>query len=185
MKPARWAFLIALACALLAYGTAPAATPDPLSYDDPGMHFRPPDGWERLPVDQVPSDPQGPRAVAAYVFKKNKQDQRYMILLVEPYSGTLDGFEKSHEGELRNGADGTFIDRHESLRLSNGMPAIWLRVTARSGTFQSTRLNEFLVYDLTRGIILRYQGRAGDFRDDEARAAMTSLYVVVYPKNRP
>ncbi len=38
--------------------------------------------------------------------------------------------------------------------------------------------------DTKRGITVAYVGRQGDFDEKDAKAALASLYVVVYPRSR-
>jgi hypothetical protein len=183
----RKTWLVALSAALLLLGAnAALAADDPLDYSDPGMHFRPPDGWERVPMQDVGSGEEGkgpPRAI--YVLKKNKSDQRVISITIEPFQGTLDGFARNHAGELRQQGDSTFIEKQEKTTLSNGMPAIWMKVNQGAKVGQFFRRYEFVVIDLSRGIVVSYAGRVGDFDEKEAKTALASLYVVVYPRGRP
>jgi hypothetical protein len=170
---------------LIMFGPGMAlAASDPLSYDDPGMHFRPPDGWERLQLTDSGPDQNGNRPPAAvYFLKKSKFDQRLITVTVQPFNGSLDGFVHSRTGDLRAQSDSTFVEKQEKTTLSNGMPAYWLKVNQGAKLGQYVRRYEYLVIDLTRGIVVSYAGRAGDFDEKEARDALASLYVVVYPRN--
>ncbi len=176
-----------LTIALLAFA-APAFAADSLSYDDPGMHFKPPDGWTRVELNQEPAgannDEKRPPA-AIYVWHRGQIDQRTIVVNIQPFEGTLDGFESQHESDLRSASDGTFIDKKTKTTLANGMPAFFLKVSSGSelGTF--TRRYEYLVYDGTRSIDVAYGGRQGDFDEKDAVAALASLYVVMYPAKRP
>ena len=127
MKP-----LAALALALLwvASGSAafaqtqpaPAPTNNPLSYDDPGMHFAPPAGWERIAL--APPDPSanGEAPVALYVKNRGRSDQQLITVEIKPFDGSLEGLESSHESDLRSAVDSTFIDKRQRTTLQNGMP---------------------------------------------------------------
>jgi len=175
-----------LASPLLALGTAGAAD-DPLSYDDPGMHFRPPAGWERIDLTEAnaAADRSGSRPIAAYSFHQGKRDARVLLISTSPYTGSLDGAESSHETEIHSASDAAFVDRHEKTKLANGMPAYWLRISVtdtKSGMFQ--RRFEYVVYDGTRSIVAALVGRSGDFDEKEAKEALASLYVVMYPRGR-
>jgi hypothetical protein len=178
--------LIGMTLCLVMFGPGMAlGASDPLSYDDPGMHFRPPDGWERLPIAESGPDQGGNRPpVAVYFLKKSKYDQRLITITVQPFTGSLDGFGNSRTGDLRQQSDSTFVEKQEKTKLSNGMPAIWLKVNQGANLGQYVRRYEYLVIDLTRGIVVSYAGHAGDFDEKEAKDALASLYVVVYPRNR-
>ena len=65
------------------------------------------------------------------------------------------------------------------------MPAYYLRVNGGSSAGQFTEHFEYLVCDGTRSIAVAYVGPQGTFSEDAAKAALASLYVVVYPKRRP
>jgi hypothetical protein len=175
-----------MALCLVMYGPGMAlAADDPLSYDDPGMHFRPPDGWERLQLSDSGPDQNGPRPpVAVYFLKKSKSDQRLITITVQPFTGSLDGFVNSRTSDLRKQSDSTFVEKQQKTTLSNGMPAYWLKVNQGASLGQYVRRYEYLVIDLTRGIVVSYTGRAGDFDEKEAKDALASLYVVVYPRSR-
>jgi hypothetical protein len=163
-----------------------AADPDPLSYDDPGMHFRPPDGWVRVIMDgSGGTDQSGNRAPAAvYVMRKGNSDLRNILITIDMFAGTVDDLERMHEGELRKTNEGTFIDKHEKTTLANGMPAYWLRASEGTQLGAFTRRYEWVVADGTRSIIVSYVGKQGLFDDKDARAALASLYVVAFPRNR-
>ncbi len=176
-------FLLAALLVLLATPAAVAQTPDPLSYDDPAMHFRPPDGWTRLDI-QMQENSSGMKPVAAYLLRKSKTDQRVITISVQPFDGSLEGFERSHESDLRNSQEGTFIDRHEQTKLSNGMPVYFIRVNTGTGSLGATRSYQYIAIDTARGIVVSYGGRLGDFDEKDAKEALSSLYIVVYPRRR-
>jgi hypothetical protein len=104
---------------------------------------------------------------------------------VEPFDGPLGNFESSHESDLRNQGQesSTFVDKKELTTLANGMPAYFLRVNQGNAAGQFMRSYQYIVIDKQRGIVASYQGRAGQFDDKDAKAALSSLYVVVYPKH--
>jgi hypothetical protein len=183
-------FLALLALVAACFVTAPAArsADDPLAFDDPGMHFRPPDGWERLPTPPLPPGStmgiNETAPVAAWVFHSGKIDQRVITVNIRSYDGDLDALERSHESDLRNATDGLFVDKHDLTKLSNGMPAYWLRTSEGSEIGKYYRRYEWVVFDGHRSILVTYLGRQGDFSDKDAKEAMASLYVVVYPRDR-
>jgi hypothetical protein len=177
-------FVLAITALLAISGSAASrAADDPLSYSDPGMHFQAPDGWERLPIQDQSAD-RGGTPVAAYILKKNKYEQRVITIVTQTFTGPLEAFEHSHVSDLRQQGDSTYIEKQEKTALSNGMPAYWLKVNQGANLGQYVRRYEYLVIDLSRGIIVSYVGRAGDFDEKDAKAALSSLYVVVYPKTR-
>jgi hypothetical protein len=181
--------LLSLAAAfLLGTPSAHAATTDPLSFDDPGMHFRPPDGWERVPIlnkdgEAPAADYGGPAAV--WVFDRGKADQRIIEITIKRYQGSLDELEHETESTMRNGTDGLFIDKHELTKLENGMPAYWMRTSEGSDIGKYFRRYQYIVYDGQRSIIVALVGHQGDFEEKDAKAALSSLYVVAYPGPRP
>ncbi len=165
---------------------AAVATQDPLAYDDPGMHFRPPDGWRRVPLAAQGANNDGKRPPAAvYVLHPGKAEQRTIVIDIQPFDGTLDGYERSRESELHSEADGTFVDRKSKTTLGNGMPASFLQVSQPGGAAgHQLRRYDYLIYDLQRSIDVAYVGRYGDFDENEVKAALGSLSVVVYPRRR-
>jgi hypothetical protein len=178
-----WAGPLRIAQAATAAAPVAALTPDPLSYDDPAMHFRPPDGWTRVPVKPPDGGGDEPAPVAAYAFHAGKSDARAIVITVAPFDGSLEAFKSSHESELR-GAGDTFVDHEDRTTLANGMPAYFLKVTQGVGAGQQVRRFEYLAIDLTRSIDVAMIGRAGDFDENDAKKALASLYVVVYPRTR-
>ena len=165
---------------------APAATRDPLAYDDPGMHFRAPDGWTRVDLGnaQAASGDKAPPA-AVFTYDAGKRDQRTIVVDIQPFDGTLEGLERSKETDLRNAADGTFVDGKTRLTLGNGMPAYFLKVSQPAGAAgNQIRRYDYVIYDLTRGIDVAFIGRYGDFDENDVKRAFASLSVVVYPRGR-
>ncbi len=158
------------------------ARADSLSYDDPGMHFTAPDGWTRLEVP--PGDPGGSdkQVVAGFVLHAGHSDQRSIVITVQPFSGSLDEYEKQHESELRQDSDSAFVEDHTKTTLANGMPAYFFK--ARTGDVASghdVERNEYLVIDTKRAIDVAFVGGVGQTSDKDVKAALSSLYVVVYP----
>ncbi len=175
-----------LALALLAAAPfAPAGAGDSLSYDDPGMHFRAPDGWQRFDL------PQGGTAtgehrppVAEYSRDFGNGDRRAIVVDVQPYDGGLDRLVSDQESELRRASDDVQITGEERSPLANGMPAYWLCADQGSELGKLLRRCEYIVFDGQRSIVVSYFGRQGFFDGKEAKSALASLYVVVYPQGR-
>ncbi len=166
---------------------APAPTPtvDSLAYNDPGMHFRAPDGWKRIQLTDAANDPNAKLPAAVFTYHGDRTDARTIVITIEPYSGTLEGLEVSKESELRSSADGTFVDRKSKIVLGNGMPGYAIKVSQPSGPAgHQLRRYDYVIFDLARSIDVAYIGRYGDFEDRDVEAALASLSVVVYPRPR-
>ncbi len=165
----------------------PAPTVDPLTYDDPGMHFRAPDGWKRVDLTGAPNDPSGkagPAAVFLFAPDRNN-DARTILITIEPFAGTLEGLVHSRESVLRSANEGTFVDHETKIALANGMPAYLVQTSQPGGPVgHQLRRYDYIVYDLQRSIDVAYVGRYGDFEEKDVRAALASLSVVVYPRRR-
>ena len=172
--------------AALTLGASVHAATDPNSYDDAGMHFAAPDGWLRLPTPDDTTSPglDAKTVLAAYAFANGKNDSRVISITAEPFDGTLDGAESSHETELRNASDTTLVDHKVKTALANGMPAWFLKISQGSDPFTAVRLYQYIVFDGSREIVTSYSGRQFNFSEDDAKKALASLYVVVYPKHR-
>ncbi len=163
-----------------------------LSYDDPGMHFKAPDGWERIDVPSGDATGGGGAAgggdappAAVFMYDRGRLDQRTIIIDIKSEADSLDAFERGHESDLRQQAgNDTHVDKRTQVTLSNGMPAYLLQVTSGDG-LASLRRYEYLVYDGTRDIDVAYFGHQGEFDEKDALAALSSLYVVAYPHDRP
>ena len=177
--------LLALAFALPALsGHAAASAADGLSYDDPGMHYRAPDGWQRIDLPKVAADSDGPHPPAAEFFKDfSKGDRRAIVVQIEPYDGGLERLVSDQESELRRGDD-TRINGEQRTTLANGMPAYWLCADQGSELANLVRRCEYAVFDGQRSIVVVYVGRQGYFDANEAKSALASLYVVLYPQGR-
>ena len=150
-----------MALCLVMYGHGMAlAADDPLSYDDPGMHFRPPDGWERLQLSDSGPDQNGNRPpVAVYFLKKSKSDRRLITITVQPFTGSLDGFAHSRASDLRQQSDSTFVEKQQKTTLSNGMPAYWLKVNQGASLGQYVRRYEYLVIAFLFGLATAIIGK--------------------------
>ncbi len=164
---------------------APAVAAGSLSYDDPGMHFKAPDGWQRIDVPSGDSaNSQDKPPVAVFAFDPGHSDAQTIIITIRTAdSDSLDAFERSHEGDLRQGSDSTNVDKRTHVTLANGMPAYLVQTTSGDG-LQSIRRYEYLVYDGARDIDVAFAGHQGEFTEKQALAALSTLYVVAYPGDR-
>jgi hypothetical protein len=169
------------------FASAGVALAGDMDYDDPGMHYSPPAGWEKIPV---PQDAQGQGGdddkppVAVYAFHRGQSDQRTIVISIQDFDGSLDEFDRSHESDVRKGAEGTFVDKPIKTALANGMPVYLLKVSTGSEAGNFVQRFEYLMIDGTRSIDVSYSGRQGDFSQKDAVDAFSTLYVVAYPRHR-
>jgi hypothetical protein len=188
MKLRPIAALLGLLFACLWLAPAARAADDPLSFDDPGMHFKAPDGWERFPLQESGENPGGQAGsapIAVWGFHVGKGDQRVISIVIRSSDEGLETIERQHEADLRDQGDGVFIDKHELTKLENGMPAYWVRSSSGTDAGKFYRRYEWVVFDGKRSIFVTLLGKQGDFDDAYAKAALKSLYVVAYPGARP
>jgi hypothetical protein len=175
--------LLALAVSFgLAVPSAVRADDSKLSYDDPAVHFSAPDGWQQQNLP--PEVQQGAHYVAAFTKTFDRNDTRTITLRIEPYAGTLNGLQGSHESDLRGQADNVFVDKKTRITLANGMPAWLMKVSIGQDPGRTVRDFEYVVFDGRRSIIASYVGRDGTFDDKEAISALSTLSVVLYPAGR-
>ncbi len=180
------AFLAAFVIGAIALRAS--ADPDPLSYDDPGMHFKAPDGWKRVPIPADSSSPglEEKKMLAAYTLTIDRNEGRFISIVASPFDGAVDAAESQQESDLRNGSDSTLVDHKTKITLANGMPAWFIHVSqSNDDPFKSTETYEYIVSDGSRMIVTAYAGRAASLSEDDAKKALSSLYVVLYPKHRP
>ncbi|MBD5635662.1 MAG: hypothetical protein IAI49_14410 [Candidatus Eremiobacteraeota bacterium] len=177
-------------CALLfaSLAIAPlAASADAPSYNDDGMHFDAPANFTK--IDLPPTDPTGSddgdavAPLAAFVYHAGKTDQQTITITVKRFDGSVAEFDKSHVGELRK-VESTFVAKNELTTLKNGMPAYYLKTNGGETAGAFVQHFEYLVCDGTRGIDLSYGGPSGAFDESSAKAVLSTLYVVVYPRHR-
>jgi hypothetical protein len=176
------AFVLASLCATF------AADGD---YDDPGMHFSPPPGFEKISLapaagQDAPSQDEDKRPPAAvYVYHRGQPDQRTIVIDIQSFDGDLATFESAHESDMRKGTDGAFVDKPVKTSLANGMPVLLLKMTSGNDPGHFSQRYEYLMIDGTRSIAVSYYGRQGDFEKKDALDAFSSLYVVAYPRHHP
>jgi len=168
----------------VALATSAAIAADPLSFDDPGMHFRAPDGWERVDLGDAAGTDNAPAAV--FALRRDRADALAIIIKITDFDGSLEGFVNQRRSELRSGGDNvtTFLLKQTPLTLDNGMPAFLITSESNVGTGSQHKTFEYLIIDGKRGIDVRYTGLVGDVDDDVAKRALSSLYVVAYPTRR-
>lgn len=180
------AFLLValLPAAVLAQNATPAAPAQPtLQYNDPAMSFTAPAGFRPMPVP--PHDPanfENPAIMAAYVKNAGGRNAMSIVLRMENYDGSPDGWATTADNDLRGSTDGAFISR-SATKLSNGMPAYWEVVTVGSG-FDQIKTYQYLWADGVRGVTLSLICRDGVIGDDAAKALLSNVTAVAYPKYR-
>ncbi len=193
------AALVALALPCAARADAPAAPSAAASvapvatYNDAGMHFEAPAGWETVPISANPDGSGSPDGggdsdeatpVAAFIYHRGKSDQVAIVIKTAPFDGRVDDYDVSHNSALRKDGD-TFIAKNEKITLANGMPAYFVKANSGSEAGHYVETLEYLVCDGTRSIDVSYIGGEGTFDETKARSAFASLYVVAYPTRRP
>jgi len=185
----RLVFVTALAALALAAfpmrGAADAAA-DPMTYEDPAMRFTAPAGYERAPIALPsafnPGEPGGPTNVATFIKNRaSKTDYRIITVVLEPFDGTLDGFEATSENNLRGSVDSVFFSKKERSGLKNGMPAYWLSISIGSG-FDTLHRYAYEWIDTVRGVTLSITAR--DISEKEAKEALAEASATAYPRGR-
>lgn len=165
-------------------GFAAAAEPaDPLSYDDPAMHFAAPPGWERVRFTPSTTEDSS-HPVAIFAKDRGEYDQRTIAIEVGRFDGTFDSVADVHASELRTQFDHAFIDHKARVVLPNGMPAWWQRVSYGQELGHIYERYEYVLFDGRRSIVVSYTAHLGDADDKDAKAALSSLSVVLYPNGR-
>jgi len=179
------ALLVASAAPVRADQASPApAASDLATFSDRSITFTAPPGFTKVPLGSPDNSSGNPVMIALFVKNRGAANQRMIQIVVEDTDNDLGSFETAHESELRKEVDSTFVDKKIKTTLSNGMPAIWLKISQGDQIGQFTRRYEYVVIDLKRGITASYVGRQGDFDDKEAQAALAGLVVVAYPHDR-
>ncbi|HEY8297798.1 MAG TPA: hypothetical protein VIG32_07245 [Candidatus Baltobacteraceae bacterium] len=167
---------------------APAASPAPaapVQFSDPAMQFTAPAGYFKLNVP--PHDPTNfsqSTIVAAFVKSPGRDEQRLITVSMENWDGfSLTGFEGTNENELRSKVDSLFVSRKEQTTLSNGMPAFWMVLSVGSG-FASQKWYQYVWVDGMRAVTVAIKAKLGELDEKDARAALSNLSGVAYPRNR-
>jgi hypothetical protein len=177
--------ILTIVALIAAVFLARPALADDLSYDDPGMHYRAPDGWQRVPIGDAAGADGAPTAV--FVLRASKNQPRAVTITIDDYDGTLAEYASSHERDVRqhagdNGA--VLVERNDLTKLPNGMPVVYLVWTLSTDTGAPLKNYEYLFIDGQRSVSVKYSGYASDIGDADAAATLKSLYAVAYPKKR-
>jgi hypothetical protein len=176
------------AATTFAFASPTGALAEPPSYNDDGMHFDAPADFEKLPL-AAPADPTGsddddsPLPVAVFAYHKGKIDQRVIQITVARFEGRVEAFDVSKISEERKNSN-SFVAKNEKTTLQNGMPAYFVKLNAGATAGQYVQSYQYFVCDGTRSIVVAYSGQQGSFDDATAKAALSTLYVVVYPNHR-
>ncbi len=192
MKPIKFyvaalAAMMALVLPLLA--SAQDATPaqDPLEYDDAAMHYRAPDGAQLVGQMQHPTLStlsQDPTPIARWVMGTAHQNAKLISIVMESFTGSLDGFESSYANELRAEDESTLVKSKDSVLLQNGMPAMFLDVTQGTG-FKTPKIYAYIWIDSQRGVILSVEAMLGTLNADRAKQLLAGATAVRYPGDAP
>ncbi|MGH7737853.1 MAG: hypothetical protein ACREMP_08310 [Candidatus Tyrphobacter sp.] len=180
------AFAMVLAVQARAFAQETTPTPDPLTYDDPAMHYEAPAGAVLLsPMQHVAlSDlSQDPTAVATWAVGRG-EDAKFISIIMESYTGDLDGFDSTYENSLRESDPATLVKHKEHALLANGMPALFLDVTQGAG-FSTRKVYAYIWIDSQRAVVLTVQAHLGALDEASAKQLLAGATAVRYPTDQP
>jgi len=161
--------------------SAPAAANASLVYDDASMHLSVPAGYTRLtPNPSEESDKLTP--VVGFLRNPGKDDQIMVTVEMQPVRGSPEDWASQAEQQIRGRMDNPFVKK-EALRLSNGMPAYFMKIAFGEG-FSSMQQYAYAIYDGRRGILVGATAKLGVLDNDKAKALLKDLSVVIYPRGR-
>lgn len=178
--------LCVLLLPLIAHAQDASPPPDPLSYDDPAMHYAAPPGavllggqmlhptLDALSQDLMP--------IAQWVVGRPPKIE-VIALQMETFSGPLSGFVSQFENNLRGNDSATLVKHSELTQLTNGMPVEFIEVTQGAG-FETHKIFAYLWIDGQRGVVLGVECTLGVTDADSARQLLTSATAVRYPLGR-
>lgn len=158
----------------------PTPTPNYQVYDDPAMHFKAPAaylplGQRKLSLRQLTEDPQIVAGWAIHDPDRPKQ----IVIEMESYQDNLNGFDQVFEQQLRAKFSGIVRDK-EHVSLKNGMPALFMTMTAGAG-FSAVKMYWYLWVDGQRGVALGLQTQVGQLSVAEAKRLLADCTAVAYP----
>lgn len=167
--------------------TAPSPAPTPSgAYDDPAMHFSAPAAYRRAPfaAPVIDQDTEKLTVVAGYTRDAGTASQRVIVLAMRSFKGRNSAdWESAVENDLRQQIPDLFVSRKSEAHLSNGMPAYFMKLSYGEG-FSSMQQYGYAVFDGRRGIWISVSGHLGAIDENEAKAALADLSVVLYPAYR-
>jgi hypothetical protein len=178
------AALMLLPLGASAQEVAPGPTPNPHIYDDNGMHFVAPAEFHPIAQRKLKLEDlsDGLQVVAGWVGGSPSRPER-IVLQQQAFDGSLDGFSSNFQQQLRQAyGDATFKNK-EQTKLRNGMPAIFIQMTAGSG-FDVTTVFTYLWVDGSRGVALSVMAPVGEVDADGAKRLLSDASAVRYPAER-
>ncbi len=162
--------------------------PDPLDYNDPAMHYSaPPEAklvgnMMQVTLDQLNDDP---TTVASWVIPgKSHTDVKVITIMMESYTGDLDGWDSTYENALREQDSSADIKNKEHVELQNGMPALFVEATLGSG-FSTEKVFAYIWIDSQRGVVLSASAPLGGIDEDQAKQLLAGATAVKYPADQP
>lgn len=178
----------ALALPVTAGAQEASAGSDPHEYDDAAMHYAAPANSVLMGTIQRPTLQtltQDPTIVARWAITGHSaQDTKVISLVMEAYSGTLDGFESNYANELRGDDSSTLVKSKDSVTLQNGMPAYFLDITQGSG-FDTHKIYAYMWIDSQRAVVLSVTALLGAIQEDQAKEMLAGATAVRYPTDQP
>lgn len=177
------AFALLVAAAPLAAGAQDATNANPNAYNDPAMSFTAPATFKRIPVPaHDPAQFDQPAVMAMYVKNPGTARTVAISLRMDAFGGDVQGWATNEDNQLRSSSDSAFIKRTDT-KLPNGMPAIWEDITLGSG-FNQLKIYRFLWADGVRGVELSESAQDGVIQEAHAKADLSLVSAVAYPKYR-
>ncbi len=181
-------FALVLPLVVAAQDEQPTPNPDPLDYNDPAMHYSAPANARLVGnINQVTLDDLGddPTTIATWVIPaKNATDVKVISIMMESYTGDLDGWDSTYENALREQDSSADIKNKENVQLQNGMPAYFVEATLGSG-FSTHKIFAYIWIDSQRGVVLSASAELGGIAEDEAKRLLAGATAVKYPGDQP
>lgn len=177
------ALLATLALPARSFGQEATPTPNPLVYDDPAMHYAAPANAHAVTEQQhvaLNDLSQDPTNVATWVVGTNQDNAKVISIVLESYTGSLDGFDSTFENQLRGDDPATLVKNRERVFLQNRMPAIFLDVTEGSG-FTTRKLFAYIWIDTQRAVVLSVSAKLGALDEQTAKQLLAGATAVQYP----
>lgn len=175
------ALLTALTLSSSALAQDATPTPDPLVYDDPAMHYQAPAGAHLIGMRQITLDAlsQDPTPVATWSIG-TRNNARIIAIVMQSFTGSLDGFDSTWENGLRNDDPATLVKSKERVQLQNGMPALFLDVTTGAG-FDTRKIFAYIWIDTQRAVVLSVSATLSGLDANEAKRLLFGATAVQYP----
>ena len=182
------ALALALPLMVAAQDETPTPNPDPLDYNDPAMHYSAPPNAKLVgTMNPVTLDNLGddPTTIATWVIPaRNQNDVKVISIMMESYTGNLDGWDSTYENALREQDSSADIKNKEHVMLQNGMPAMFVEATLGSG-FDTHKVFAYIWIDTQRGVVLSISAPLGGVDEGQAKQLLAGATAVQYPSNQP